>query len=233
MLKKMFTALLDFFYPPLCASCGKPVESSGRLCEECRGNMAFVRAYRASEGGLPYLDGAIVLAHYRSGLQNVLQKVKFGAEKKFLPLLAGEMNFLWENGGRKELQGLLTGGYKLNEIAVIPVPTDAERLLGRGYDLPTEIFHAWSDTEGYSWHPCLQRVRNTKPQYELSGLERRNNMAGVMRADYLTQETVLLIVDDIMTTGATFCECARALREANGEKRIIIGLALASDAIKL
>ncbi|MDR3349180.1 MAG: double zinc ribbon domain-containing protein [Acidaminococcales bacterium] len=228
MLKKLATALADFFYPPVCAVCGETAEASGRLCGRCRARAAHPRAYAAREAGLAHIDGVLALARYRGGLQTLLHKVKFSGQKELLPLLAGEFEFLWEGPGRAGLERLL-GNYS-GGIAAIPVPTDGQRLIARGYDLPKVIFQAWSRRQNYAWRECLKRCAAKRPQYELTGLERRNNMAGAVAAEYVPEEGALLIVDDILTTGATLCECARALRSAGGAKKIIVGLAVASDA---
>ncbi|MDR2005637.1 MAG: double zinc ribbon domain-containing protein, partial [Acidaminococcales bacterium] len=218
----------DFFYPPVCAVCGETVEDSGRLCDRCRAQAAHARAYTAREAGFMHIDGVLALARYRGGLQTLLHKVKFSGQKELLPLLAGEFEFLWEMSGKAGL-GKLLGTYG-GGVAVIPVPTDEQRLLARGCDLPKVIFQALGRRPNYAWRECLKRCAVKRPQYELTGLQRRNNMAGAVAAEYLPEEGVLLIVDDILTTGATLCECARALRAAGGEKKIILGLALASDA---
>jgi predicted amidophosphoribosyltransferase len=229
MLKELAGALADFFYPPLCAACGEPAEKSGRLCDRCRSQAACARIFAAREAGFSHLDGVLALARYRGGLQTLLRKVKFSGRKELLPLLAGELEFLWETSGEaefKKLPGISASG----GIAAVPVPTDEERLKARGCDLPTEIFQLWSRRQGFSWQECLRRSAPKRAQYELTGSERRNNMAGAVAAQYLPDEGILLIVDDILTTGATLCECARALRAAGGENKLIVGLALASDA---
>ena len=230
MLKKLLNAWEDFFYPPTCASCQNKVEQSYMLCEDCRGKATFVRSYNAAAVGLEHLDAVLVMAHYRGGFQDVLHKVKFLGQEKLLAVLASEFALLWHQSGQKILTEFLE---KLDideeAICLIPVPTDTERLQQRGYDLPESIFAPWCAEEGYPFTSCLTRVRATLPQYELDGQARRTNMLGAMKASSLPKQRILLIVDDIMTTGATLCECARALRAAGGADKIIIGVALCSD----
>lgn len=229
MLKDLVRALADFFYPPLCAACGEPVDDSGRLCDRCRRQAISARAYAARAVDFPHIDGVLALARYRGGLQTLLHKVKFSGQKELLPLLAGELEFLWETSGEAEFKKL-PGISAVCGIAAVPVPTDEERLKARGCDLPKEIFQPWSRRHGFSWQECLKRRAPKRPQYELTGIERVSNMAGAVAARYLPEEGALLIVDDVLTTGATLCECARALRAAGGGGKLIIGLALASDA---
>ena len=206
------------------------MEQSYTLCEDCRGKATFVRSYNATAVGLDHLDAVLVMAHYRGGFQDVLHKVKFLGQEKLLSVLASEFNLLWHQSGQKVLTEFFE---KLDideeDICVIPVPTDAERLHQRGYDIPESIFAPWCTKAGYPFANCLTRVRSTLPQYELNGQARKTNMLGAMKASSIPKQRILLIVDDIMTTGATLCECARALRAAGGMDKIIIGIALCSD----
>ena len=231
MLLKLFLDIVDFFYPPACPSCSKPCEESNKLCDDCRGAISFIRVYEAGAMGWQDIDAAMALAHYRGGLQEVLQKLKFSGKTALLHVLTNELSIIWKSGGKNNLAGLL-GEVAEQDVAVVPVPTDEERREERGFDLPQEVFFAWSADNRFDWHPCLKRVRQTPPQYTLSGTERRNNMHNVMEAKYLPVQKVIVVVDDVLTTGATMMECARALRAAGGKDKLIIGLALASDSIQ-
>lgn len=233
MLVKLGKAFVDFFYPPVCVNCKNKVEESNTLCFECRSSLAFARTYRANSVGLEYLDAIIVLARYRGGLQDLLHKVKFEGRRELLKVLADEFSLLWEQFGKEALQNVLSDVSGMDKsVCLIPVPTDEKRFAQRGYDLPESIFKVWSREQNIPFRKCLARAKRTRPQYELDGNERRQNMNGVISAIELPREGVLIVVDDILTTGATLCECARALRVAGAKNKIIIGLALASDMQK-
>lgn len=231
MLKQFFDALLDFFYSPICPNCGSVCLQKDMFCATCRAETTFVRLYTGQE--LKYLDAVIVLAHYRSGWQNVLHKIKFLGEKNLLKVLQNELSIIWQDKGKDVLRDWLLK-YSLGEasIAVIPVPTDKKRYDERGFDVPVEVFKKWCLANGFSWQECLFRVRTTTAQYSLSGEKRKTNMQNVVDLEYLPKEKVLLVVDDVLTTGATMIECARSIREKDGENKFIIGLALASDVSK-
>jgi len=231
MLTNLFDALLDFFYSPVCPNCGAVCITKNRLCDVCRKEAAFVRVYTKQE--LTQLDAIIVLTHYRSGLQNVLHKLKFFGEKKLLPVLQNEFLLLWQNNGNVVLQDLLfKHSLHKENIAVVPVPTDEERYLARGFDVPKAVFNDWCLQNGFAWHSCLHRVEKTAAQYTLSVEKRKTNMQNVMKLEYLPSEKVIIVVDDVLTTGATMVECARAIRAEKGVDKFIIGLALASDMTK-
>ncbi len=231
MILKLLTAIIDFFYPPACPGCGKPCDESNALCHDCRTSISFVRVYDAKERGWPHIDVIMALAPYRGGLQDILNMLKFSGKTALLRVLTHEMSILWEGEGKNNFTRFLSG-MKERDIVIVPVPTDERRRQDRGFDLPEELFNRWSEENHFDWHPCLVRARSTKPQYQLSGVERRTNMQGAIEAKYLPAQKVIVIVDDILTTGATMIECARALRAAGGEDKLIIGLALASDSEK-
>ncbi len=229
MFLKLVMSVTDFFYPPSCPNCGKPCDESKKLCIACRGQIAFVRAYDGKALDWLYLDKAIALAHYRGGLQDLLQKVKFSGQLELIDVLTNELSLFFLANNQQELVGLFSKRNR-ESLAIIPVPTDSARLTERGYDLPQELYYKWCKDNGFAWYDCLERVRTTRPQFSLSGIERRENMKGAVKAKYLPTEKIVIIVDDILTTGATLVECARAIREAGGQDKLIVGLALASDA---
>jgi len=111
---------------------------------------------------------------------------------------------------------------------VVPVPLSRKRLLKRGFNqsalLARFAFGNFAD--------LLVRVRETRPQTELSGSERRLNVrrAFAVRPGFSLFGTRVLLVDDVLTTGATAEECARVLKEAGAAEVIVAVLARASKS---
>ncbi len=111
------------------------------------------------------------------------------------------------------------------ELLVIPLPLHNRRKRIRGFNqselISKEFIIQAGSPRGFSIDTdTLLRVKNTKPQVELSGEERRQNMAdafAVSQPDLVKNKTVLLM-DDVKTTGATLEEAARALKEAGAKK---------------
>jgi ComF family protein len=100
---------------------------------------------------------------------------------------------------------------------VIPVPLHWRRRFRRGYNQAETLAAAVARQLGVEHRPAwLRRVRPTASQVQLAESDRRTNVRGVFRAARgarLTGQTVLL-VDDVLTTGSTAGEAARALRQA-------------------
>jgi len=104
--------------------------------------------------------------------------------------------------------------------ALIPVPLARERERERGFNQATLLARRigrWLDVPTRpGW---LARTRSTRPQSDLSAAERRANVRGAFRASDHVAGRHLLLVDDVLTTGATLHACARALRAA-GARRV-------------
>lgn len=114
---------------------------------------------------------------------------------------------------------------------VVPVPLHTRRLLGRGFNQSTELARELGKClDRPLCNRGLIRIRNTVPQTRLGLAERRTNIKGAFRADPgLVQGKVILLVDDVYTTGATLTECARTLRRAGASGVDVLVLARAQE----
>ena len=98
---------------------------------------------------------------------------------------------------------------------MIPVPLARERERERGFNQALLLARRIASRLELPTRPrWLARVRATRPQSDLSAAERRANVRGAFRASRRVAGRHVVVVDDILTTGATLGECARALREA-------------------
>ena len=112
---------------------------------------------------------------------------------------------------------------------IVPVPLHPRRLLSRGFNQSRELARLLSARRSLPiWQGALVRVRRTVPQMELAREARAENIKGAFAADSkrLSGKSVLL-VDDIMTTGATLEECARAMLCAGARRVDVLALARA------
>jgi len=108
------------------------------------------------------------------------------------------------------------------------VPLSGKRLAGRGYDQAAALATIVARRLAIPRRRLLVRSRDTDPQTARRGAERRSAMAGAFRAVGRAPPRVLLI-DDVLTTGATAAACARALREAGASEVHLLTAARASS----
>lgn len=188
------------FFVQSCAVCNAETES-GVFCHACRSSELLLEAMP----GLLSLDGAVMGYKYDGALKEMLHKLKFEGESKFLQPLAEEAVFL--------AQAYSESGFDM----VVSVPTDAARRRQRGYDIPEAVFKNALAQHGV-WQPdVLARIEATTPQYGLAPDKRRSNVRGCFKAQGDVRGAKILLVDDILTTGATLDEAAKTLKQAGAK----------------
>lgn len=188
------------FFVQSCAVCNAETES-GVFCPVCRRSELLLEAMP----GLLSLDGAVMGYKYSGALKEMLHKLKFEGESKFLQPLAEEAAFL--------AQAYSESGFDI----VVSVPTDAVRRRQRGFDIPESIFAQALAVKG-AWKPqVLARIRATAPQYGLTPDKRRSNVRGCFKVQGDVRGAKILLVDDILTTGATLEEAAKTLKNAGAK----------------
>ncbi len=112
---------------------------------------------------------------------------------------------------------------------IIPVPLHPKRLFRRGFNQSLELGRLVSAKTGRPIAPdALRRVRNTTPQSRLKGKERLENLRGAFRAaEERVRDRSVLLVDDVLTTGATIAECSKILAKAGAARVDVLVLAKA------
>ncbi|KAB1443106.1 ComF family protein [Pseudodesulfovibrio senegalensis] len=111
---------------------------------------------------------------------------------------------------------------------VIPVPLHKKRLVWRGYNQSLELARPVARTAQATLdRNALRRTRHTEPQTRLKPDQRRTNIRGAFAADGSVQGKNVLLVDDVLTTGATLTECARTLRKAGAVRIDVLVLSVA------
>ena len=190
-------------FPPKCLLCGKVL---GRdeldLCKTCR---IHGPEHPDSKIKHPYLDSWLAMWYYEGDVRHSLLRYKFygkrGFAKGYGRLLA--MRLLREREGQYDL--------------ITWVPISRLRKLKRGYDQVELLARAIGRELGAEPVRCLRKCRHNPPQSGIKGkAERRANVLGVyepVEPENFRGRRVLLL-DDILTTGATMGECARVLLTA-------------------
>jgi ComF family protein len=189
---------IHFLDGPVCDGCGTPFEFDiGSRCASC---LAKPRAF----------DAARAACLYDESSREPILKLKHADRLDLAPLFAR-----WLSRAARQL---------IEETdAIAPVPLHPSRLLSRRYNQAAEIARPLSRLTGVPYLPdALVRRRATDTQGGKSGSGRRRNVAGAFevpprRAPQVAGKRILLI-DDVMTTGATAEGCARALKAAGAAR---------------
>ena len=232
MLSSFTLAALDLVFPalcpvcqtilgagrrdPLCGSCWSAITRLGApWCDVCGAapavSMSFgeprrigpVRPCPTCETDPPHYHYARSAAVYEGQLREALHALKFSGRRA----LAGPLAELVA----EQCLASLPGGIE----ALIPVPLAREREWQRGFNQATLLARRIGRRLEVPTRPrWLTRTRATRPQSDLSASERRANVRGAFRASHRVAGRHVLVVDDILTTGATLDACARALRDA-------------------
>jgi ComF family protein len=236
---RVLHAALDIFYPPRCPACGIRT-AAVTFCDPCRARITPAASPMCDRCGLPYLGrgpnhpcrncldhppryaSARARAAYaredRSPLIQVLARLKYGRDVSVAPVLA---SFLLERLPMEPDHDLL-----------VPVPLHRDRLRWRGFNQAVALARAVGKSRGIAVESfVLQRMRATPPQVGLDAIGRRRNVRGAfaIRQPELARDHRVLLVDDVMTTGATVHECARVLRRAGAVRVDVLVLARALD----
>jgi ComF family protein len=112
---------------------------------------------------------------------------------------------------------------------VVPIPLGRQRMKERGYNQVGLIARPLASIQGWCYSPrVLIRTRETRSQVGLSPLERKKNIAGAFHAEpVLATGKAILLVDDVVTTGATISACSAALINAGAQSIYALTLARA------
>lgn len=217
---------LDWLYPPTCAACGT---KGTRWCPDCQQKVKIVQSHVCPCCGQLQPQGYICARcrasppHYTA----VRSWAVFGGSIRLaIHLLKYKRNVgLGEALSRHLVHLLETLDWQVDLLA--PIPLGVARLAERGYNQADLIARPLALGMGISYKPrAISKVRDTPSQVDLSAAQRRQNVAGAFQAHAkLVKERRILLIDDVMTSGATLDACAAALLEAGA--RQVYGLTLA------
>ena len=194
---------------PRCGAMGQDAAAAPGLCLDCRLD------------GRPW-DGFAFHGRYEGLLRELVLGFKFHGRLGQGRLLAGFLAAAWRRAAARGGPGCPDGTPDL----LVPTPLHPRRLAWRGFNQSLELARLLGREIGAPLAPqALARLRDTVPQSSLPGRERRTNLTGAFAADpaQVAGRRVLLI-DDVMTTGATVETAAQALRRA-GAVRVDVAVA--------
>lgn len=227
VLVNLLAALRDFAFPEACLCCGRRLPDRGPFCPACHEEVTLLTAEADAAAKNPrpaepaFLDGPPkALALYQGPVAQAVRDFKYRRQ-----LAGGAALARW-------LAREIPPAWLDRVDMVAPVPLHPRRLLSRGFNQAAALFEPLTRERGLVFAPrLLVRLRHTKPQVSLSPQERRGNVAGAfgVRPGQRVAGKNVLIVDDVLTTGATAAECRAALKLAGAAGVGVLTVARAAE----
>ena len=186
---------MSALYPRQCALC-RLLSEDGPVCPACR--EGFIPAVRelSARSDEQELDFRARLFRYENRAAQAVRRLKYGRATSLAGAMANEMREGFER-------------LRLDPDYVVPVPIHWSRRCARGFNQAELLGEALPNVVR-----LLHRVRRTRPQVGLTRDERARNLAGAFRAESAVANHKILLIDDVLTSGQTARECAKALRAA-------------------
>jgi competence protein ComFC len=221
ILSEIVLTTLDFIIPQRCLICNVEIEKN-LLCRNCIDYMPEVNAPMCIKCGRPvkkkntciYCKTDSHIDHGRSWLlfispvDSVIHHFKYRNKTKLSRFFGQAMTTIIRSDHVMKNADILT-----------PVPLFWWKQLRRGYNQSQLLADSIASDCHIESRPLLKRVKNTRTQTKLSDTARRDNVSGAFTVTHQDVENKkVIVVDDVMTTGATINECARVLKQAGASE---------------
>ncbi len=223
--------LADFLFPPLCYACGALLPPGCRIaCPECRNEMrvvcrddllfAVARDRLCGDGAVDELFSLFTFEKGK-GVQSLLHELKYAGAVGVGRWLGSQLGL-----------AIQAQGWAAEIDAIIPVPLHLVKRRERGYNQSEMIARGIRSILNTPVDPgAVRRCRHTPTQTALGIDDRRRNMEGAFVVPRKRQGTIggkrFLLVDDVITTGATIRSCAGALKAAGARSIVACSVGLA------
>jgi len=212
---------LDFILPPNCLICNKEI-NTGLMCNNCLDYIPEVKPPLCRFCGRPikkrnpcrfckkkiYIDYGRAFMLFIPPYDKIIHHLKYRKKTKLAVFLG------------RAMASIIKSDYFLKDAdTIVPVPLFWWKNLRRGYNQAALLSEIISQECNIKMNDILKRIKNTKSQTKLKEQKRRKNVlnAFALKSNTIENKTIILI-DDVMTTGATINECARVLKNAGAEK---------------
>jgi ComF family protein len=227
----MLKYLLNLFFPPVCSGCNSFLLTNEKvICTLCRHNIPLTNhhlnpeneAFKKFYGRIPLEYASAFLYFHKKGIvQELIHKLKYKGHQEIGSVLGD-----WYAEDLKEKTTVKTADI------IIPVPLHKKKLRERGYNQVTTFGLALSKELGIPYNDSLLfRTTYSKTQSQKSLLDRSEGINAVFNISFNEKDhnKHYLLVDDVITTGATLEACSRALLKIPGARVSIVCMAMAQS----
>lgn len=226
--------LIDLLMPPRCLSCGVHVDEPHNVCGGCWSKLTFIaqpycvtcgvtmpesaspeaECLECIEHPPPYAKARAAL-EYNEHSTSLITRFKYSDQLQLAPLLTR-----WMEAVGKTLL--------MQADMIVPVPLHWTRLFTRKYNQAAILAQMLSKHSGKIYAPeLLKRTRRTPPQARLTKSQRLKNVQGAFQLHKQAKkedvkDKTILLVDDVMTTGATIRACSKILKKSGAKKVFVL-----------
>lgn len=217
--ERVLRFLADMLFPPRCVFCGEIIPPGTQICGKCEKTVLPKKTILKLHLNSPNsVVPCVSLFEYEGRVRESMLRYKFRGEKHCGDYYAEKLAAFVREAFPKTSFSLVTW-----------VPLSERGKKKRGYDQSEWIARVLARELGVSCLPCLKKIGENRTQHLLRREERAANVRGVYSAAGSAQEgKTVLLVDDIVTTGATLSECAAVLLRS-GAKEVICAAAAHTD----
>lgn len=220
-MSRVIGFLLDLLFPPRCAFCGKLLKEGEKhgLCAVCQRELPWLQGGQAEQKP-EFVSLCVSPLRYQDGVRRSIHRFKFYGRREYARAYGRLV--------AQCVQDHLSGRFDL----ITWVPISRRRLRQRGYDQAMLLSREAAGELGCQAVCTLQKTRDNPPQSGLTEeAARKANVLGVYAVPdpALVAGKRILLIDDVVTTGATLSECARMLRTYGAADVVCAALARAGN----
>ena len=222
---ELLQALASLFYPPVCTICSSSIEPSEYLCDDCEAKTPRISPPFCATCSEPfsgaisgsftcancahrrlYFETAVAVYRSRGIVRRVVHEFKYSHQVHLRHLVGRWLRAALDDERLRDREF----------DVIVPVPLHPARQRERGFNQASLLALALRDRVAAPIKPLLERVRYKTTQTAFDRSERMENLHGAFRLRRKTdvQGLRVLLIDDVLTTGATLSECARVLKRA-------------------
>ena len=226
-LKNFLSDFCDLIFPRCCEACDSSlVGNEATICTSCMISLPRIHLNSLHRDVIRYkfvnvpevtFTHSFLLFTKKGKVQRLLHALKYKGNKDVGRLLG----FMF--GQEMKAAAMLP-----DATLIISVPLHAKKKKLRGYNQSDLLAEGFSNATGIPWSATvLERIKHTATQTGKSKIERRENVKGVFAVRECIDYKSVIIIDDVLTTGATLEECVQTLKSAGCESFTILTIALA------
>ncbi len=200
--------LVQLLAPPLCAACGAHAGQAEPMCGRCRRQLRWL----GNEAVLAADVTVWAPVAYEGPAQGLVRSLKFRGAMRAAHAMAAQ------------IAANAPPGWLDRDRVLVPVPLHPARARKRGYNQALRLAEALSVRTEMPLHDCLERAGPRGTQVGRNRAQRLSGIAGSIRLATAGPRSAVL-VDDVITTGATLAACARALTAGGATSVVAVGYA--------